>query len=221
MTEVASAPAQDAHLPQEKTRTVRISYIATKTLIFEAALGLVALLAGWLTGCWPLETLHTDWPSLAMAAFGGVAVAGGAVALLPLFFRVSWAPVRRLRIIMQRMVAPLFRDANIAQLAIISIAAGVGEELFFRGWLQAWLGQMFSGVGGPWTGLILASIAFGVAHCLTWEYAIVAFGMGLVLGGLSLVTDNLLAPILAHTLYDFAALIYWRAKVATPTAPTL
>ena len=66
------------------------------------------------------------------------------------------------------------------------------------------LGEWFS----PTVGLIGASLLFGLAHLLTTSYAVVTALAGLYLGGLFLATDNLLAPIVTHAVYDFLALVY-------------
>jgi membrane protease YdiL (CAAX protease family) len=87
---------------------------------------------------------------------------------------------------------------------MISLAAGLGEEALFRGVLQSVLTQAFS----PSVGLVAASLLFGFAHCVTRAYVVFATLFGLYLGWLTIINDNLLAPIVAHTLYDFAALKY-------------
>jgi uncharacterized protein len=45
-----------------------------------------------------------------------------------------------------------------------------------------------------------------VAHWLTMSYAVFATLIGVYLGILFLVTENLLAPIVTHALYDVVAL---------------
>jgi len=84
---------------------------------------------------------------------------------------------------------------------VISIAAGLGEELFFRGVLQ------------PELGLVPASLIFGALH--VGGRATLVFGgwvtlMGAMLGGLAIWTGGLLAPIVAHAAYDAGALAYIR-----------
>jgi membrane protease YdiL (CAAX protease family) len=88
-------------------------------------------------------------------------------------------------------------------MALVAAAAGIGEELFFRGLLQAGISDCY---GWP-AGLILASVVFGLVHFLTAEYALYAALVGAYLGALYVFTDNLLVPIIAHALYDFVALV--------------
>jgi len=49
-------------------------------------------------------------------------------------------------------------------------------------------------------------------------YALLAGVVGLYLGGLYLLTGNLLVPIVVHALYDVVALGYLRRAVSTPAA---
>ena len=83
------------------------------------------------------------------------------------------------------------------------MAAGVGEELFFRGFLQ------------PLAGVVAAALAFGAAHVAGAR--MVAFGvwaaaMGLVLGGLAVATGGIVAPMTAHACYDVLAFNYLSAQ---------
>ena len=87
---------------------------------------------------------------------------------------------------------------------MISIVAGIGEELLFRGVLQVvligWLGLTF--------GIILASVVFGLLHAVTPTYAVLATIIGIYFGWFAWASGNLLGPIVAHSVYDFAALAY-------------
>ena len=56
--------------------------------------------------------------------------------------------------------------------------------------------------------MIVLSLLFGLAHALTRTYAVLATLVGFYLGFLFWLTGNLLAPILAHAVYDFVALVY-------------
>ena len=94
---------------------------------------------------------------------------------------------------------PTFSILSTPQIVLVSMAAGVGEELLFRGWLQAVVG---------WAP---ASLAFGLAHVAgvrMFAFGLWATGMGLVLGGLALATGGLLASMIAHACYDVLAFHY-------------
>ena len=81
----------------------------------------------------------------------------------------------------------------------LSLAAGVGEEIVFRGYLLTY----FDSLVGP-TGAVLAStFLFGVGHAYQGAAGIVRTGIvGLLFAGAYVGTGNLLAPILLHVVID-------------------
>ena len=97
-----------------------------------------------------------------------------------------------------------------ARIAIMAFAAGVSEELLFRGVFQTWL----AGMAPVIVAIILSNIVFGLLHMRTALYAIIAGAVGAYLGALYVITGNLLAPIVTHMLYDAVALEYTRRAVA-------
>jgi len=138
--------------------------------------------------------------------------ATGLAAALPLFLLLAWVMKSRLKTLTEHrnqvraLVEPLTREWSILQIAVLSVCAGIAEEVLFRGAIQADL----AGRIGVKLALILSSIAFGAAHPITWTYGIIATLMGAYLGGLFVCTSNLLGPIVAHAFYDFGALLCLR-----------
>lgn len=179
---------------------------------FEAGLGLAAILVGLLIG-------H---PALggfvgASRAQAGWDVLWGTAATLPLFALLVLSdlypigPLRSLQETMDEKVLQLFAGTSLDQLALIAFAAGLGEELLFRGVLQTALIDWTS----VWWGIGLAAIIFGGCHYISHTYAVFAAAIGLYLGLLFFWTGNLVAPIVTHGLYDFLALAYllkWRHR---------
>jgi membrane protease YdiL (CAAX protease family) len=86
----------------------------------------------------------------------------------------------------RRMVGPLSLPAVVALAAF----SAVGEELFFRGILQ------------PWLGLWPTAILFGLVHIpperALWSWPLLAFGMGVLLGLLTQTTQGLGMAIGVH-----------------------
>ena len=103
---------------------------------------------------------------------------------------------------------PLFRNCRFLELAVIAALAGLGEEMLFRGLIQAAVAERIGGPCGVWLGLLMAAVLFGLLHPITPTYAVLAGSIGLYLGWLWLACGNLLAPIVAHGTYDFVALLY-------------
>ncbi len=116
-----------------------------------------------------------------------------------------------------RMVAPLFRSCSLLEMAVIALLAGLGEEMLFRGVLQATLadgaremlhGPAATGPAADYLALAAVAVLFGLLHAANAGYAFLAGLIGLYLGWLWLATGNLTLPITAHALYDFLALVY-------------
>jgi membrane protease YdiL (CAAX protease family) len=107
-----------------------------------------------------------------------------------------------LRDFVEGMVRGIFGGTTRIGLGLIAAAAGLGEEALFRGWMQPWLGGMW----GVLAGVAATSVAFGLLHALTPVYGILAACIGLYLGWLSEATGGLVAPVIAHGLYDFLVL---------------
>lgn len=93
-------------------------------------------------------------------------------------------------------IKKLFDNSGFADIALISLLAGIAEEMLFRGIIQTAIG------------IIGASILFGLAHFITRAYVLMAILMGLYLGFFFEITGNLFIPIQIHVFYDFGALIY-------------
>lgn len=167
-------------------------------ILIEGSLAGLAWVLGWVVGQPPLEHCEADWNSVLL----------GVVAALPLLVvfvvsqRSRWAPFARIRKFFDDVLRPLFADASLLDLALISLAAGVGEEMLFRGVIQAALARWL----GTAAGVALASVLFGLLHPITPTYALIAGAMGAYLGLIWLGTGNLLVAIVAHALYDFLAL---------------
>ncbi|OHB99453.1 MAG: hypothetical protein A3G70_04195 [Planctomycetes bacterium RIFCSPLOWO2_12_FULL_39_13] len=95
-------------------------------------------------------------------------------------------------------VRGLFSQAKLLDLCLISIFAGVAEELLFRGVIQVKFG------------IIAASVIFGLFHFITPAYCILAGIMGFYVGTLFHEYQSILIPIQLHLIYDLGALVYLR-----------
>lgn len=96
------------------------------------------------------------------------------------------------------------------RIAAMAVGAGVCEELLFRGVVQTWI----DGFAPVAVAVIVSNIIFGVLHMRTVLYAVIAGAVGVYFGVIFVMTENLLAPIIAHGLYDAVALEYTRRAVA-------
>lgn len=177
-------------------------------IVFEGGLGLLAVALGWLLGDPPAERI--DW-TLDGVMWGGIAtlpLIGAVWGLL----RLPWGPVRGILAVVRDQLVPLVRGCETWKLAGMALFAGFGEELLFRGVLQNWAAGLYPGDLGPYFGLIVASLVFGLMHCLTAAYALLGALISIYLGGIWIVSGNLLVPAVVHAAYDFWALVYMLKK---------
>ncbi len=142
--------------------------------------------------------------------FGWSAWMWGVLGTLPLLAALLWLDSSQvkhlvaLRQLVDQIVRTLFTKCTIWDLALISLLAGVGEEALFRGFLQSAMVPSL----GPVLAVLIAAVIFGLLHYLSLTYAIYATLMGIYMGWLLLIFDNLLVPTIVHAVYDFAALYF-------------
>jgi len=166
----------------------------------EAALFGVGLAWAWLRGI-PLPFGFS--PGLLLLTLAAGFVLTGLNLCLYHRLRRRWRSARVI-VFLEEEVFPIFRGASTLELSILLALAGLGEEVFFRGVLQSE------------TGLVPASLVFGLAHGPTPALvglAVWAAAMGLALGGLYLWSGSLAVPVLVHAAYDLAALVYVRRRL--------
>ena len=85
----------------------------------------------------------------------------------------------------------------------LGCAAGLGEEMMFRGVLQSELGNNFGDIAA----LLSSAAIFGALHAVTPLYALLAGLASIYFGELYLQYGNLAVPIACHGLYDVGALM--------------
>jgi membrane protease YdiL (CAAX protease family) len=164
----------------------------------------LAVSLGWALGRPPTESFH----------FSAIGVGWGIIATLPLLAvlwisaKAPWRPFVSIMEVLDETFIPLFRQCRILELAVIALLAGMGEEMLFRGIVQSWVADKAGGPYGVGIGLAVAAAIFGLLHCVTLTYALLAACIGLYLGAIWLATGNLLVPITSHALYDFLAFVY-------------
>jgi uncharacterized protein len=173
--------------------------------IFEGSLVAVAIVLGWFLGTPPLKTFSADW----RGALWGIVAAMPPLALFWVCLRCPWRPLKRIAQIIDEILVPLFRDCRAMELAAIAALAGLGEEMLFRGVVQMAVAEKVGGPYGPWLGLAVSAVLFGLLHSVTPTYAMLAGLIGLYLGWIWLVSQNLLVPVVAHGAYDFLVLWYF------------
>ncbi len=137
----------------------------------------------------PWLDLPRTW-SVAASLGHGITVAALTLASTRLVVRRSrWA--RELHVAFRELLGPL--DSR--SIAVLALASGIGEEVFFRGALQ------------PSLGLVATSLFFGLVHIgpdrrfLAWTAWAVL--MGFVLGAIHEATGSLWGCVLAHVAINY------------------
>ncbi len=191
-------------------------------VLFESALGGLALLLGWAMGPSARALVPELDPSQLWPIFTGLGY--GCLAAIPILLaievirRIPWEPIRELERLTDDGMIQALLELRYEELIVISICAGIGEELLFRGWLMYWIAEgstttELSSTAAMAIALVVSSIAFGLVHPITRLYVALATVMGLYFGALVIYTENLLVPIAAHATYDAVQLIMTARQV--------
>ena len=85
-----------------------------------------------------------------------------------------------------------------ADFLLVVVLAPVIEETVFRGWIQRSLERFW----GPAPAVVVTAALFALMHGIP-EYMPYYFGMGVLFGGIVLVTRSLWGSILLHAAYNF------------------
>ncbi len=113
-----------------------------------------------------------------------------------------------------RKSADYYLDLVLKPLALpdiiwLGLLPGLSEELLFRG-------VMLPALGSDHVAVIVSSLSFGVLHLSgeqQWPYVIWATIVGLTLGYSTLLSGNLLVPIVAHILTNLLSSYFWKIRV--------
>jgi len=177
---------------------------------FYAVMGMVAVAWRWLMdGQGPFfaapEVVSPEVGLLLRHALLGLLVGAGLIVSSRLWIRYT----RMGRVLAQRL-AEILGPLSGAQVVVLALASGLGEEAFFRGALQ------------PRVGLVLASLLFGMAHLVPRRELVPWAGFaalaGVLLGALFDYTGNLVAPAAAHVLINGVNLS-WLSRASALRAP--
>lgn len=192
------------------------------TLSRPGVLAQLGAVKGWLTPAFLLYTpviafwvRREDFRKLGLAAprwrAAGLELAVYAFIVLPGFLFSWWVAARLyLHLYFSYRLPVDFGDRVIWQF----LGVALPEELFFRGWLQTRLNQLF---GRPWKlfgahlgpGLFIAALAFASAHLIIHHHPLhlIVFFPGLLFGLFRERSDSIFSPVLAHGLGNASFLL--------------
>ena len=162
-------------------------------------LGLAALL---LDGAALVARRSSTADSVALGLVAGGAMAIATYALYPLV--VALAPASAVEA--HRLYAAFATVSRPRALALV-LPIIVGEELVWRGVVQAAATRRVGRAGG----VALAAALYALGHAAVGSplLIVVAFGCGLVWSTLRAARGDLVAPLVAHAVWDVCVLVVW------------
>lgn len=184
--------------------------------MFELSLGLMAVGLGSFFGANPHAWMPrlSEWSRLGYGIGIGLAAGASLAAVAWVMDRLQWAWLEHASALAEKGLSELLAGCHLGHVITLSLAAGVGEELLFRGWLQGslqiWMGDW--GMAGTILAIAISSLAFGFMHPLSRGYIALAAAMGAVFGVMTWWTENLLVAIAAHAAYDAILLTQFARK---------
>ncbi len=166
--------------------------------VFEGGMLAVAFAVGWIVGIDPTAMLR--WNSRDFLF--GLAATIPMLLLLVICMLSSSAGMTQIRKFLRDTIGVFLVQCRPLDLVLLALLAGVCEEIFFRGFLYAWISDW-----NPVLAVMVTNLLFGLAHAVTPVYAMLAAFLGLYLTALVAAdsTPNLLIPLTAHSLYDLIA----------------
>lgn len=182
-----------------------------QTIIFEGALAIIGAFLALLCGLDLWKAFQTNNSSELLCQLGlGLAISAG----MCLFFTIlDLIPLKCLKDVSEKtkdIVCETFKNTTRFNRFLVCMQAGIGEEILFRGFIFIVIFEYW-----PWglefnmniiAAIAISSILFGLGHCVTLLYFFITGLMGVFFCLIFLWTGSLIAPIVAHGLYDFYAM---------------
>ena len=200
----------------KKTRLTIISGMNTNAFVIHAIFfeGTMALLGALLALFCGLD-LGKAFQTADMAAlFNQLALGVGIAAAMGIIFtildHIPWSQLKKVSEKTKEIINESLKSASHINRFLVCLMAGVGEEVLFRGFIFVAIFEFW-----PWgldfnmniiAAIIASSVLFGLGHSITLLYFILTALLGVAFCLIFLWTGSLIAPIVAHALYDFYAM---------------
>lgn len=179
------------------------------SIVSLAALGGVA---------WAVGSRHQGSGAVGLVALPWGAFLGWTVALVVAGLAAT-AAFRWLGVVVDLREEPLLRalmprsPRERGTFAVLSLAAGVGEELAYRGYVIG----VLSGVIGTFGAAVVSTVVFGVLHVYQGILGMARTAvLGGLLAGVFLLSGSLWPPIAAHAVLDILLGIFLAERMMVP-----
>lgn len=206
------SPERPSRLPTEEI--IGGSRIWVYVLV-EGGLALLGMVLAWAAGFDALArpSLKEENVALLSTAVG----LGAGLVLFGIMYamdKLPWIGLEDFHDLVDRALGELLREVTLLQMIALSAAAGIGEEVLFRGFLQQGVADAmrrmeFTELQAQCAAIGAASLIFGLVHAVSKTYVVIATVIGGLLGYLYIASDDIVAPIVAHGVYDFIAILYF------------
>jgi membrane protease YdiL (CAAX protease family) len=212
---VPTSPAEQSSPanPSDKLEPLTGRAIVRLALVSEGILAGLAL--AWIS----YRDISLDWTVSGALTLCGLTIVGGLLALnYHLFLRPEGTHLNHPAVedFTRTIVTPLCRALSPTQALIVALAAGIGEELFFR----AALIPELSAIGGPVSAAIISGVLFGWLHFIgvSRRFAPVVglyVLLGIFLGALYVAVANIALLIAVHAMYDWCIILLVKRRFPT------
>ena len=176
---------------------------------FEAALALTVVL--WIRAMHrpalpALGLPERPWREVARGLAGGIGTRlVAAFGIAPVVLLLTDAFTERPPVVPEQVPTNLDVVPQVLLGLVVVVAAPIGEELFFRGFLFRSLRRR-----GFWLAALVSSAAFGVVHVVdgNWLLVPIMMGVGLCFAGLYERDGRILTPITAHATFNLIGILF-------------
>ena len=188
-----------------------------RAILIEQVLTTAIVITLWLAGGIPAARLglgapRSWWWSVGLSCVLGTLLVWRSISLRPKAQKILDQVKDRAGALLPRT------PAEARWFSVISVGAGISEELAYRGFLFYYLTLWFPHINRLESALA-TSLIFGVGHLYQGWKGIVGTGIaGLFLAGLYLLSGNLLLPIVVHAVADLQSVIILGGQPTSGTA---
>ena len=182
-----------------------------QAIFFEGAMALIGAALALFCGLDLWKAFHTPDLLTLFKQFGlGVVFAAGMGLLFTLLDYIPWRRLKQVSQKTKEVVVATMKNVTRFNRFLVCLLAGIGEEILFRGFIFVAIFEFW-----PWgleynlniiAAIVFSSILFGLGHYVTLLYFIITGLLGAAFCLVFLWTGSLIAPVVAHALYDFYAM---------------
>ena len=182
-----------------------------QAILFEGAMALVGALLALLFGLDLWKAFQTsDMAALFNQIGFGIGLAAGLGLIFTVMDYIPWSQMKLISEKTKEVINEVLKYSTHFERFLVCLLAGIGEEILFRGFIFVVIFEFW-----PWglefnmniiVAVIVSSVLFGLGHYISALYFFITGLLGAVFCLVFLWTGSLIAPVVAHALYDFYAM---------------